>query len=75
MPVTQPSGAITRPFTGTAADMKFAADGSLLVASGSTLYSVDPTTGSVLHQYALASTVGSFDVSPDGRYILAASSS
>jgi serralysin len=75
MPVTQPDGAITRPFTGAVAEMKFAADGSLLVASGNTVYNIDPANGSVLHQYAVASSVSSFDVSADGRYILAASSS
>lgn len=66
---TEPSGAIARLFNGPVTDVRFAGDGSLLVASGSTLYRFDPGSGMALGQYALPRAIWAFDVSTDGRYI------
>jgi Ca2+-binding RTX toxin-like protein len=73
MPVTQPDGAITTIFDGTVADQKFAPDGSLLVASGSSIFRLDAATGAVLDQYDFASPIIAFDLSADGRYLVAGS--
>src|SRR5687767_9211109 len=72
MPVSQPDGAVETIFNGAVTDQKFAADGSLLVASGSSIFRIDVASGSVLEQYNFASTIAAFDVSADGRYLVAA---
>src|SRR6478735_1619348 len=72
MPITQPNGAIRGPFGGPGAgDVKFAADGTMWVSNGTILTHIDVATGQVLKQYTLASPIGAFDISADGRYIMA----